>query len=149
MASPVFNNYENHKGGTTSLADFKGKYVYIDIWATWCPPCINEFPYLKNLQRKYHGKNIEFVSISIDRNRDFDKWFNMVNDKELGGIQLIVDRNYKGGSVRNISEKFFKDFAIEGVPRFILIDPIGNIVNPEVFKPSDSRLIKLFDELKI
>ena len=59
--SPAFD-YENHKGGTTSLESLKGKYVYIDVWATWCGPCIAQIPFLKELEKEYHGKNIEFVS---------------------------------------------------------------------------------------
>ena len=67
--SPKFN-YENHKGGTTSLDDLKGKFVYIDVWATWCGPCKAEIPFLKEVEKKYHGKNIEFVSISIDNEKN-------------------------------------------------------------------------------
>ena len=61
MPSPIFENYENHKGGTTSLSDFKGKYVYVDVWATWCGPCKREIPSLKKVEAQYHGKNIAFV----------------------------------------------------------------------------------------
>jgi thiol-disulfide isomerase/thioredoxin len=64
--SPEFN-FENHKGGTTKLSDIKGKYVYIDIWATWCAPCRQEIPYLQKIEKKYEDKRIAFVSISIDQ----------------------------------------------------------------------------------
>ena len=84
--SPVFMNYENHKGGETSLEDLKGKYVYVDVWATWCGPCKREIPFLKEVEASYHGKNIEFVSTSIDRAKDYEAWVNMVNDKALGEI---------------------------------------------------------------
>ena len=68
--SPKFSNYENFNGGTTSLDDFKGKVTYIDIWATWCLPCRGEIPALKELEKKFHGKDVAFVSISIDQNKD-------------------------------------------------------------------------------
>ena len=69
--SPAFEDYENYKGGTTSLADLKGKYVYVDVWATWCGPCIAEIPSLKKLEKQYHGKNIQFVSLSVDDGRGY------------------------------------------------------------------------------
>ena len=139
--SPNFVNYENYKGGTTSLSDLKGKYVYIDVWATWCGPCKREIPFLKEVESKYHGKNIEFVSISIDKESDHDKWKTMIEEKELGGTQLFADNNW--------SSSFVKDYQIQGIPRFILIDPDGNIVNANAPRPSSSKLIELFDELKI
>ena len=64
IASPTFN-FENHKGGMTKLEDFKGKYVYIDVWATWCAPCRAEIPYLKKIEENYHNDDIVFVRISV------------------------------------------------------------------------------------
>ena len=72
-ASPTFTNYENYAGGTTSLEDLKGKYVYVDVWATWCGPCKREIPSLKKVEKEFHGKNIEFVSISVDNGRGITK----------------------------------------------------------------------------
>ncbi|MGV6831525.1 MAG: TlpA family protein disulfide reductase [bacterium] len=141
MPSPKFTDYENHKGGTTSLDDLKGQYVYIDVWATWCAPCKREIPYLKEIEKDYHGKNISFVSTSIDRAADHNKWVDMVVNKELGGIQLFADNDW--------SSKFVKDYAIEGIPRFILVDPDGNIVSSDAPRPSDPKLKELFNELKI
>ncbi|MEM6718095.1 MAG: TlpA disulfide reductase family protein [Bacteroidota bacterium] len=138
--SPTFD-YENHKGGNTTLADLQGKYVYIDVWATWCGPCLQEIPSLKKVEKQYHDKNIHFVSISIDETRDHGKWKKMVDEKELGGIQLMADNAWKS--------KFVTDYAIEGIPRFILIGPDGKIVNADAPRPSDEKLIELFDELKI
>jgi len=125
-------NYENHKGGKTSLADLKGKFVYIDMWATWCGPCKKEIPFLKEVEEKYHGKNIEFVSISVDKNKD--AWTKMVAEKELGGIQLHYG-----------DDKEFSDaYAVTGIPRFILLDPKGNIVDADAPRPSSEKLIELF-----
>jgi thiol-disulfide isomerase/thioredoxin len=136
--SPSFT-YENHKGGETSLGDLKGKYVYIDVWATWCAPCRAEIPFLQKIEEKYHGKNIAFVSISIDKLKDKDKWRAMVDDKNLGGIQLFADNDW--------NSQFVKDFSINGIPRFILIGPDGNVVNANADRPSSKELDNVLSEL--
>lgn len=140
--SPKFNNYENFNGGTSSLDDFKGKYVYIDVWATWCGPCKAEIPSLKTIEKKYHNKNIAFVSISVDKEKDHDKWLKMVKEKDLKGNQLFADNDW--------NSDFVKDYLILGIPRFILIDPKGNIVNSNAPRPSDNtKLEDLFKSLKL
>jgi thiol-disulfide isomerase/thioredoxin len=135
--SPKFIDYENHAGGTMSLDDLKGKYVYIDFWATWCAPCIKEIPYLKKVEEAYKEKNIEFVSISVDKKRDYEKWKNMVRDKEMSGIQLWFKE-----------DRTFRDAVggIEMIPTFFLIDPEGKIVSVSAPPPSDPKLIELFDK---
>lgn len=139
--SPKFLDYENFAGGTTSLDDLKGKYVYVDVWATWCGPCKAEIPYLKKVEKQYHGKNIHFLSLSIDVKSDHGKWETMIKEKELGGIQLFADNDW--------NSKFIQDYMIKGIPRFILIDPNGDIVSSNAPRPSSKKLIQLFDELKI
>jgi len=139
--SPVFSNYENHKGGKTSLADLKGKYVYIDVWATWCAPCKAEIPSLKALEMEYVGKNIEFVSISVDKPEAYETWKNMVGAEQLGGIQLYADNNFES--------QFILDYGINAIPRFILIDTEGNIIDADAPRPSDPKLKELFTELGI
>ncbi|WP_432672046.1 TlpA family protein disulfide reductase [Flavobacterium sp. SM2513] len=136
--SPTFN-YENHKGGMMKLEDLRGKYVYIDVWATWCAPCRAEIPYLKMVEEKFHGKNIEFVSISVDTKKDYEKWKKFVTDKELGGIQLYADNDW--------NSDFIKAYGITGIPRFILVDPKGNIVNANADRPSSPALTTLFTEI--
>ena len=136
--SPKFVDYQNVKGGTSSLDDFKGKYIYIDVWATWCGPCKEEIPYLKEVEKKYHNKNIEFVSISIDKDKDKEKWAKMVKDLKLSGVQLRADKDFKS--------KFVKDYLINGIPRFILINPNGEIVKSIAPRPSSGeKLIELFN----
>ncbi|MEN3324035.1 TlpA disulfide reductase family protein [Mariniflexile soesokkakense] len=149
IPSPIFENYENYKGGKTSLSDLKGKYVYVDVWATWCGPCKAEIPALKELDKKYHGKNIQFVSLSIDDDRShggsWDKaredWKAMIADKELSGVQLLAPNGWQS--------QFVLDYKIKGIPRFILIDPNGNIVTPDAPRPSDASLTELFSSLNI
>lgn len=139
--SPVFENYENFKGGKTSLSDLKGKYVYIDVWATWCAPCKAEIPFLKSLEKEYYGKNIEFVSISVDKPDAYTAWKQMVKDQELGGIQLYADADFES--------KFIVEYGINSIPRFILLDPNGNIVDSDADRPSNPKLKELFKELGI
>lgn len=139
-ASPQFD-YENQKGGKTSLESLKGKYVYIDVWATWCGPCIKEIPSLQKIEEQYKDKNIVFVSISIDAIKDHDKWSKFVTEKKLGGIQLLADKES--------NSEFMQGYGITEIPRFILIDPTGNIVNSQAPSPSETALINLFKKLKI
>ncbi|MDE7073904.1 MAG: TlpA family protein disulfide reductase [Odoribacter sp.] len=94
--SPSFKYLDIH-GKEVSLADLAGKYVYIDIWATWCGPCCQELPFLEKLEKKYKGKNIYFVSISFDQDRK--AWEKMVKEKQLSGIQLQA---FKNDDFRNI-----------------------------------------------
>lgn len=136
-ASPDFD-YENHKGGKTKLEDLKGKLVYIDVWATWCGPCRAEIPHLKELEKKYHGKNIAFVSISVDALKDHDKWQKFVTDKELGGIQLFADNSWQS--------EFVTGYQITGIPRFILIGKQGEIINADAPRPSSTDIHNLLDE---
>ncbi|WP_413999900.1 TlpA family protein disulfide reductase [Flavobacterium sp. W1B] len=136
--SPSFD-YDNYKGGKTKLEDFRGKYVYIDMWATWCGPCRNEIPFLKKLEEKYHQKNIVFVSISIDQLKDVEKWKKFVKEKELGGVQLFADNDW--------NSQFVKDYNIGGIPRFILIDPNGKIVKADAPRPSSASIEAEFDAL--
>ncbi len=138
--SPKFE-YENHKGGTTSLDDLKGKFVYIDVWATWCGPCIREIPFMKEVEKQYHNKNIEFVSISIDDKKDYEKWKSFVTENEMGGVQLYADNAWQS--------QFVQDYAIDGIPRFILIDAEGNIISGDAPRPSEEKLIEMFTELGI
>ena len=135
--SPKFN-YPNTKGEKVSLDELKGKYVYVDVWATWCGPCKQQIPYLKELHKEYSDKNIAIVSLSIDKASNKDKWLKMVADEELTGIQIMAD-----------NDDFAVAYNISGIPRFILIDPEGNIVDSNAPRPSDPRLRQIFNSLNL
>jgi len=147
ILSPKFENYMDVKGGKKSLDSFKGKYVYIDVWATWCRPCIQQIPYLQTLEKEYHNKNIEFVSISTDESRRSGgsweaaekKWRGFIKKKNMTGVQLWSGQDYS----------FQQAYQINSIPRFILIDPEGKIVEANAARPSDPALKSLFTSLGI
>lgn len=139
--SPKFTNYRNIDKTTTSLDDLKGKYVYIDFWATWCAPCKKEFPYLKKLEKKYKHDNIHFVSISLDKENKFELWKKMIKENNLGGIQLFADKDF--------DSEFAKEYLITSIPKFVLLDPQGRIISTDAPRPSDKKLEVLFRSLRI
>lgn len=135
--SPEFI-YPDINGKDVALSDLKGKLVYIDVWATWCVPCLQEIPSLKKLEADYHNKDIQFVSMSIDQKKDFEKWQRMVKEKELKGIQIFADNDW--------NSQFVRDYNINGIPRFILLDRDGKIINADAPRPSDPNIRLLIDE---
>lgn len=141
MPSPEFNNYINYNGGTTSLKDLRGSYVFIDVWATWCGPCKYEFPYIAKVEKEFHGKNIKFVSISIDRLKDEQKWRDMIKAQNLSGVQLLADNE--------IDSKFVASYYIQGIPRFIVLDKEGKIISHDAPRPSEPALTELLNTLDL
>lgn len=127
--SPDFS-FTDINGKTVSLKDLRGRYVYIDIWATWCVPCRGEIPALKKLEETFKGLNIAFVSLSCDK--DKAKWEQTVKDEKMGGIQLWGDED----------NEFLRAYRVQTIPRFIFIDPEGRIVNPDMTRPSDDKTIE-------
>ena len=81
------------QGNPVKLSDFKGKLVYVDVWATWCGPCKYEIPYLDTLETDYHGKDIVFISYSIDE--DKDAWLKFVPEHKLQGVQIIGEKAWE------------------------------------------------------
>lgn len=133
--SPIFKGVDIN-GKEMSLRDFRGKYIYIDMWATWCGPCQKELPYLTKLEEKYKGRNIVFVGLSIDQ--DKAKWEARVKSGALGGTQLYIGKG----------TKFQSDYRISGIPRFILLDPNGRIVNSDMSRPSSEDTEQILNSLK-
>lgn len=119
-------------GKTYKLSDFNGKVLYIDVWATWCGPCKREIPHLKTLEAEYHGKNIEFISISTDR--DLNAWKNFITKESMTGLQLHQSDNP--------SESMSYLYMVNSIPRFILIDQNGVIVSSDAPRPSSGTQIR-------
>ena len=137
--------YPNIDGDSISLSNFKGKYVYVDIWATWCAPCINEIPYFISLKHDYSNSDIVFLSLALESESTF-KWVNMVKNKDciervncMVGIQLV--------STDNFASQICDDYAIRMIPRFMLFDKNGTIINIEAPRPSSQEIRDIFNLL--
>lgn len=121
--SPDFKGVDVN-GKEYTLADFRGKYVYIDVWATWCGPCRQEIPYLKKLDEDYKDAQIVFVSLSVDQ--DKARWEQMVKEQSMTGVQLHIGQN----------TSFQEAYKIEAIPHFILLDKEGKILDMKMSRPS-------------
>lgn len=133
--SPDFNATDRN-AKEFSLKSLRGKYVYIDVWATWCEPCKREIPFMKELEKKFVGEKIAFVGLSSEKNRG--KWLEMLRIQKMEGIQL----NTSG------DESFIKAYKIRGIPHFILLDKKGRILNMNMSRPSDPKTEKILKALK-
>lgn len=123
-------SYPDVNGKLVSLSDFKGKVVLVDIWATWCGPCVKEIPYLKKLEEEFHGQDVVFLSISLDDSKDKEKWKKFIKDEQLGGVQVFAGRG----------AQITKDYKVSGIPRFMLFDKDGNIIDVDSARPSNPEL---------
>ncbi|WP_313095847.1 TlpA disulfide reductase family protein [Empedobacter sp.] len=114
-------------GKRFDLSDFKGKYVYMDIWATWCGPCKVQIPFMKELEKQFHNAPIHFVSVSLDKLEDKPIWEKMVRENQMSGVQLFAGRE----------DNFGFDYKIEYIPTFIILDKEGNIMIDRAPAPMD------------
>ena len=109
-------------GKTISLSDFRGKYVFLDFWASWCAPCRREIPYLKEaLAYSGESENIVVLSYSIDD--EYEDWTGCIADNELTHRNWVHISALKGWNSEGI-----KLFGVKGVPFTALIGPDGNVV---------------------
>lgn len=134
--APAFT-LKSNKGTLHSLSDFKGKVVYIDLWASWCIPCRQETPNLKQLYEAYKDdERIEFISIAVsDGERE---WRKALEEDQPLWLQLYDDEG-----------KVNQAYVANSIPKFIVIDKKGNIVNFSAPGPSSGKVLErlLLDEM--
>ena len=123
-------SFKNAQGKEVTLSDFKGKYIFIDLWSTGCNPCVGEIPYLRDMEKKLAGKPIKWVSISLDIKKQ--AWTDFLEKNKMAGTQLICDKGFK--------HPFIKQVGMGGIPQFLLLDKEGKVIDANTLRPSNPIL---------
>ena len=130
-------SFMDEKGKIVHLSDFRGKALYIDLWATWCGGCVAETPYMAKLYDHYkHDKRIQLISISMDRSKSL--WLKKNKEDKVTWPQFIEPNEF--------NSEMAKTFDITFIPRFLLFDKNGNILSLDAPRPSSEDIIEWIEK---
>lgn len=122
------------EGNKVDFASFKGRYVYIDLWASWCGPCVKEVPFLQELEKTLENKDVVFVSISLDKNEK--AWKDKMKALNMHGNQLL-----------NQDNSLAEALNVKGIPYFVIYDKEGQLYMSNAPRPSHPALKELLEGL--
>ena len=126
--------FNDASGKTLTLADFKGKVVLLNLWATWCAPCREEMPALDRLQKEMGGDSFEVVALSLDR-KGAEASQKFLTETNATNLKLYIDSSAKQGTV----------LKIVGMPTTILIDKegreVGRLAGPAEWDSEDAKAL--------
>jgi peroxiredoxin len=129
-AAPDFTTTALNKD-TFSLKNFKGRYVVIDVWATWCRTCTGQSAIFEKIAEEYTSPSVAFVALSIDDSRW--EWQNEASQRSLRVLHLRS----------NDKDLFGRSYGIDYMPRYILLDPDGKILNAQMPEPGNPAFIEI------
>ena len=111
-------------GNNVSLSDFEGKVVVLDLWATWCPPCRKEIPFLVSLYEQYKDQGLEVIGVGLDQ----------------GGASVIapfVEANEVTYTILVGNQDISQQYKVSGIPMTLMIDRDGRVASKDVgFAPT-------------
>lgn len=113
-----------------------GKNILIDVWASWCPDCINGIPKLKSLQAQF--PDLQMVYLSYDKTPE--AWQVAIEKYDLKGDHYLIKSPWKGGDFR-------KHIDLDWIPRYILLDKTGEIIKYRSIEADDNELIKILKDI--
>lgn len=130
--------FTDKKGNILKLTDFRGKLLFIDIWGTWCVPCIEEIPFIEKLQQRYnHCSDVHIMSIACDKKRE--RWTAFLAKHPTSWHQYLVTP--EGDEVLDST------YHVIGIPRFIIVDRQGRFITSDAMRPSSPEFNDYFDKL--
>ncbi|WP_291725857.1 TlpA family protein disulfide reductase [Bernardetia sp.] len=133
---------ETNADGTTKtfedvLAAYKGKVIYVDFWATWCPPCRGEMPSSQKLHSQFEGKDVVFLYVAFERGTERAQkeagWKKGIDKMDIKGVHFLPSNEANQG----VSQKY----NINSIPRYMLVDKTGKVVNQDAPRPSSGQVI--------
>jgi len=123
------------------MAQNPNKFILIDFWASWCVPCREEAPFFEKNKHYFKGKEVVFLSLSLDEDDKILEWRKALEDDGLIG----TSNHYK--LINPKISPLFKNFKISSIPRYILIDNKGKFVDSDFLRPSDPQFVDKLSEL--
>ncbi len=131
-------DYRNIHGEEVKLSEFKGNYIFISAWASWCKKCIKEFKKVQKLQEIFSEKPVVFVGVSLDKQEDFEKWRNVIKENSLENVgeQLF----FKGDK-----SKFIQAYDVSGIPGYFILSLKGKKLEYSAGSISVKKIRKLLE----
>jgi thiol-disulfide isomerase/thioredoxin len=126
--------FQDENGNQVSFSDFKGKVILVNLWATWCAPCIREMPDLNNLQKDLGGQNFEVVLIS-ENQEGIEGSIKFIEDNNISNLKTHIDAN------RTVA----RALKTRALPTSILIDAdgfeLGRLIGPAEWNSDDAKAL--------
>ena len=129
---------EDTTGKVVDLNSFKGSWVFLDIWATWCIPCCGEIPFVSAMEKKLEGEEVVFLSISVDEDKRRDAWIEKIQENGMRGVQLRWLQK---------RDELYQQLGITGIPYFAIIDPEGKLFLNKLPNVSTGIIYRLLEDI--